>query len=151
MKCALREKCPYSELFWALFSRIGTEYGKIRSITRMQENTDQNNCECGHFLCSRDSAFPCHPWLLKASTEETKFLNNFILIRNQLVGKKLNLAFTTNLYIFIVLYCIFFIIDIPVNKNEFKHFLLIFCKIKKLPWMDKSLALFRRLFMQWFY
>ena len=23
----LREKCPYSELFWSLFSRIWTEYG----------------------------------------------------------------------------------------------------------------------------
>ena len=24
---ALRKKCPYSELFWSLFSRIWTEYG----------------------------------------------------------------------------------------------------------------------------
>ena len=24
----LREKCPYSELFWSVFSRIWTEYGK---------------------------------------------------------------------------------------------------------------------------
>ena len=23
----LREKCPYSELFWSVFSRIRTEYG----------------------------------------------------------------------------------------------------------------------------
>ena len=42
---ALREKCPPSEFFWFLFSRIRTEYGKIRSIsaysTRMRENTDQ--------------------------------------------------------------------------------------------------------------
>ena len=28
----LREKCPYSELFWSVFSRIRTEYGEIRSI-----------------------------------------------------------------------------------------------------------------------
>ena len=32
------KKCPYSELFWSVFSRIGT--------------TDQNNFEYGHFLRS---------------------------------------------------------------------------------------------------
>ena len=47
----LREKCPYSELFWSVFSRIRTEYGEIYSV-RMQENTDQNNSEYGHFLHS---------------------------------------------------------------------------------------------------
>ena len=50
----LREKCPYSELFWSAFSRIRTEYGEIRSIfpysVRMRENADQNNSEYGHFL-----------------------------------------------------------------------------------------------------
>ena len=52
----LREKCPYSELFWSTFSSIRTEYGEIRSISpysvRMQENTDQNNFEHGHSLRS---------------------------------------------------------------------------------------------------
>ena len=52
----LREKCPYSELFWSIFSSIRTEYGEIRSISpysvRMQENTDQNNFEHGHSLRS---------------------------------------------------------------------------------------------------
>ena len=32
-KKTLREKCPYSELFWPAFSRIRTEYGEIRSIS----------------------------------------------------------------------------------------------------------------------
>ena len=27
---SLRKKCPYSELFWSVFSRIRTEYGEIR-------------------------------------------------------------------------------------------------------------------------
>ena len=27
---SLREKCPYLEFFWSLFSRIQTEYGEIR-------------------------------------------------------------------------------------------------------------------------
>ena len=37
---ALREKCPYSELFWSIFSRIRT----------MWKNTDQNNSEYEHSL-----------------------------------------------------------------------------------------------------
>ena len=53
---SLREKCPYSELFWSAFSRIRTEYGEIRSIfpysVRIWENVDQNNSEYGHFLRS---------------------------------------------------------------------------------------------------
>ena len=64
-QCSLRKKCPYSELFWSIFSRIRTEYGEIRSIwniylidirnippysVRMRENVDQNNFEYRHFL-----------------------------------------------------------------------------------------------------
>ena len=45
----LRKKCPYSELFWSVFSRIWTEYGEILRISpysvRMRENADQNNSE----------------------------------------------------------------------------------------------------------
>ena len=52
----LREKCPYSELFWFIFSRIRTEYWEILSISpylvQMRENTDQSNSEHGHFLLS---------------------------------------------------------------------------------------------------
>ena len=52
----LREKYPYSELFWSVFSRIRTEYREIRKISsysvRMQENTDLNNSEYGCFLRS---------------------------------------------------------------------------------------------------
>ena len=36
----LREKCPYSELFWRAFSRIRTEYGQILRISHIQS-------ECG--------------------------------------------------------------------------------------------------------
>ena len=52
----LREKYPYSELFWSAFSRIRTEYGEIRSISpysvELQENADQNHCKYRHFLRS---------------------------------------------------------------------------------------------------
>ena len=54
--CTLREKCPYSELFWSAFSRIRTEYGEIIRISwysiQMRENADQNNCGYKHFLRS---------------------------------------------------------------------------------------------------
>ena len=53
---SLREKCPYSELFWFTFSRFWTEYEEIRIISpysvQMRENADQNNSEYGHFLRS---------------------------------------------------------------------------------------------------
>ena len=52
----LREKCPYSELFWSTFSRIRTEQGEIVRISpylvQMRENADQNNSEYGHFIRS---------------------------------------------------------------------------------------------------
>ena len=39
---ALREKCPYSELFWSAFSRILTEFVEILYISpysvQMREN-----------------------------------------------------------------------------------------------------------------
>ena len=41
----LPEKCPNTEFFWSVFSRIRTEYGEIGSISpysvRMWENMDQ--------------------------------------------------------------------------------------------------------------
>ena len=46
------KKCPYSELFWSVSSRIWTEYGEMRSIsqskcgkirTRLAPNTDTFN------------------------------------------------------------------------------------------------------------
>ena len=44
----MRKKCPYSELFWSVFSRIRTDSFSPYSV-QMQENTDQNNCEYVHF------------------------------------------------------------------------------------------------------
>ena len=50
----LREKCPYSELFWSGFCRICIEYKEMRSIppnsVQMQENAYQDNSESGHFF-----------------------------------------------------------------------------------------------------
>ena len=46
----MRKKCPYSELFWSAFFRIGTEYGETPYSVPMRENADQNNSEYGHFL-----------------------------------------------------------------------------------------------------
>ena len=52
----LHKKCPYSEQFWSVFTRIWTEYGEILRISsysiQMPENTNQNNSKYGHFLQS---------------------------------------------------------------------------------------------------
>ena len=53
MWLALRKECPYSKLFWPVFSRIQTEYGEILRISpysvRMRKNVDQSNSEYRHF------------------------------------------------------------------------------------------------------
>ena len=52
-KVTLRKKCPYSELFWYVFSRIPTEYGNLLhespNSVQMLENTDQKYSQYGHF------------------------------------------------------------------------------------------------------
>ena len=57
IKIFLREDCPYSELFWFVFSHLWTECGEILRISpylvQMWENTDQNNSKYGHFLRSK--------------------------------------------------------------------------------------------------
>ena len=56
----LRKNCPYSELFWSIFSRIRTEYGEILRTSPysvpIRENTDQNNFVYEHFLRSDSSS-----------------------------------------------------------------------------------------------
>ena len=51
--------CPYSELFWSVYSHIRTEYGQTRSIclysVRIRENVNHNDSEYGHF--SRSAGF----------------------------------------------------------------------------------------------
>ena len=62
---ALDKKCPYSELFWSVFSRNWAEYREILRISeygellristylvQMRKNTDQNNSKYGDFLRS---------------------------------------------------------------------------------------------------
>ena len=44
---SLRKKCPYSKLFWSIFSRIWTKC--LSYLVRMRENTEQNYSEYGHF------------------------------------------------------------------------------------------------------
>ena len=56
LSLTLRRKCPYSELFWSVFSRTRAEYGEILVVSpysvQMRENDGQNNSEYGHFLRS---------------------------------------------------------------------------------------------------
>ena len=82
-KISLREKCPYSELFWSVFSLIRTKYGEIRSISpyavRMRENADQNNAKYRQFSPSVSLQimgfyFELGKFLLKSITQGiTKF------------------------------------------------------------------------------
>ena len=53
----LREKWPYSELFWSAFSRIWTEYEKILRpySVQMRENADLNNYEYEHYFFNQVS------------------------------------------------------------------------------------------------
>ena len=57
---SLREKCPYSRLFWSIVSHNLTEYGEILRISpysdQMRENTDQNNREYGHTFYAVNAA-----------------------------------------------------------------------------------------------
>ena len=43
----MRKKCPHSEFFWSLFSRMRTEYGDLLGKSpysaRMRENMDEKN------------------------------------------------------------------------------------------------------------
>ena len=52
-KFSLREKWPYSESFWSVFSRIWAEYGETPLISpysvQMWKNTDQKNSEYEKF------------------------------------------------------------------------------------------------------
>ena len=54
----LRKRCPYSELFLSVFSRIQTECGEMLRISpywvRIRENTDQNNSKYRHFSRSNN-------------------------------------------------------------------------------------------------
>ena len=49
-KSSLREKGPYSEFFWCVFSRIPTEYGDLQSKFSMRDNTEQKNFQHWRFL-----------------------------------------------------------------------------------------------------
>ena len=53
-KTSLREKCPYSEFFWSLFSCIWTEFEdllrKSPYSVQMQENIDERNSKHGRFF-----------------------------------------------------------------------------------------------------
>ena len=55
---ALRKKCPYSELFWSVFSFIWTEYEEIRGVSpysvRIREKEDHKNSDYGYFSHSGD-------------------------------------------------------------------------------------------------
>ena len=42
---SLSKKCPYSELFWSVFSRIWTEYGEIPYLFIFSPNAEKHGQE----------------------------------------------------------------------------------------------------------
>ena len=82
----LHEKCLYSDLFWSIFSRIRIKYGEIRSTSSysvwMQENTDQNISDYGHFSCSviadTKEAFVCLSTPTAACLQQSKEFSKYV-------------------------------------------------------------------------
>ena len=58
----LREKCPYSEIFWSVFSFVWTGYGEILCISPYsvwpRKNTDQKKSKYRHFARCGKLAHP---------------------------------------------------------------------------------------------
>ena len=98
-------------LFWSIFSRIWTEYGKILRISlysvRMLENTDQNNSEHGHFSRSVADSF-----MLKTFVSSAKILHievnslldhlcksKIILVLILILVELQNLLFSTQMFV----------------------------------------------------
>ena len=91
LRRALRDKCPYSELFWSAFSCIWTEYREIQSICKysvqMQENADQNNSEYEHL--SSSEAYILVVWRSRRSSHLEVFLRKVVLTENmQLIYRR---------------------------------------------------------------
>ena len=88
-RITLREKCPYSEFFWSVFSRSRTKYGEILRISpysvRMLENTYQKNSKHRHFLRSVIH-IQKHLNVFQIQTSPCLLLNHFFLLQNN--GKK---------------------------------------------------------------
>ena len=97
----LREKCLYAELFWSLFSRIRTEYGKILCISpysiRIGGNTQQSNSEYRHF--SRRARLyknlNFHSWI---PAHQDKYHRNYFQIHYYWKWKKSNWVTFFNFY-----------------------------------------------------
>ena len=77
-KETLREKCPYSEFFWSVFSCIRTEYGKILpkagKYGPKKQNMDAFYAVKAIFSCILDSFFPTPAdiYLLKVNNRNTR-------------------------------------------------------------------------------
>ena len=81
----LRGKCPYSEFFWSVFSRIWTEYGNLQSkctySVRITGKSDQKNSEYGHFSRSVGFQIPlsCLQVSLLTLNEFSKLISFYFL------------------------------------------------------------------------
>ena len=86
-RSTLREKCPYSELFWSVFSHTRIAYEEILGISpysvRMRENADHNNSEYGHFLRSGNNTPFMNKPLARAYMKRSRLQNRFSKNRSE--------------------------------------------------------------------
>ena len=133
----LREKWPYSELFWSAFPRIRTEYGEMRIIpphsVRMPENADQNNSKYGHFSRSNKLQVILGPWWFQYNNISEWSFWSFYLSFIYII-KTLLLYITIIIIIIIIIVIIIVIIIIII--------IIIIIKIISSFFSDKSLTEF---------
>ena len=86
-RSTLREKCPYSELFWSVFSHTRSAYEEILGISpysvRMRENADHNNSEYGHFLRNGNNTPFMNKPLARAYMKRSRLQNRFSKNRSE--------------------------------------------------------------------
>ena len=97
-RVTLHKKCPYSELFWSVFSRIRTEYGEIRSISlylvQMREMADQNNSEYRHFSrIVRSVIIPPMAKSVNCLTKVDQLLSTFV------ASKEIHFSMQSNMWL----------------------------------------------------
>ena len=98
IKTSLREKRPYSEFFWSIFSPYSDQIRRDTSpySVRMQEDMDQKNSEYGHLLRSA-YLIPC--WNKKVLLSVV-LLGDFLLINLLLMSEHVLVCSTKSLLVF---------------------------------------------------
>ena len=113
----LRKKCPYSEFFWSVFSRIWTEYGEILSISLYSVRRGKMHTrKCPNTDSVMFSAVQCH------QSNEQPYLVAVCYRESMLVFQIYESKTTDKLCNFISVFSIINYVRL-MNILELKHFL----------------------------